>query len=722
MEQENSFRSDWVEFYQAFANVLKGYYNNRELLISKLQAVYKRIRIKFPKMEKDDVIEDIDPFTVYGLFNKGITTENRIKIIKALAEEFEMKVSIPTSFDGVPVLMNLAATFFWFKDMRQKDDIENLWLIFLAALEYADYPSEEHRKNFLNCYDIVTEQKGVKWNLTVALYWIRPYTYLNLDSRNRWFLTLPEKMPPELVRDVGRLDMMLSGQAYLDLVNRVQLILENTHYPYQSFPELSYNSWKFSEQVNEEKREAKQHNLRDNTGEAVADRGVDTVHYWMYSPDDEACLWDGFYDSGIMAIGFGELGDLSHYHSQSEMKKTMKERINPEYTYKNASHITWQFANEMKPGDVVFVRKGMHKIVGKGIVVSDYQYDTDRKDGYNHIRRVDWVNKGSWEISQRVDSKMLVDITAYTECVETLQTLFAEDVLPGTEDIEMHYPMYTKHDFLSDVFMSEKSYDMLTGLLKYKQNIILQGAPGVGKTYAAKRLAYSIIGEKNPEQVMMVQFHQNYSYEDFVVGFRPYEGGFKLTKGPFYNFCKKAEVDSDNSYFFIIDEINRGNLSKIFGELFMLIEKDKRGIPLQLLYADEKFSVPQNVYIIGMMNTADRSLAILDYALRRRFAFFEMVPAFASEGFQAYQQQKNDDRFNRLIDSVVRLNQVIAADDTLGCGFCIGHSYFCIADDITDVWLRSIVDYEILPLLNEYWFDEPRKVQEWENKLHEAIK
>ena len=156
---------------------------------------------------------------------------------------------------------------------------------------------------------------------------------------------------------------------------------------------------------------------------------------------------------------------------------------------------------------------------------------------------------------------------------------------------------YTKEDFLNDVYISSEKYDSLVSLLNHKLNVILQGAPGVGKTFAAKRLAYSMMGVKDQNRVMMIQFHQSYSYEDFIMGFRPSETGFELKKGAFYNFCKKAEIDSDNEYFFIIDEINRGNLSKIFGELFMLIESDKRGIQLQLLYSDEKFSVPKNVYI-----------------------------------------------------------------------------------------------------------------------------
>ena len=220
--------------------------------------------------------------------------------------------------------------------------------------------------------------------------------------------------------------------------------------------------------------------------------------------------------------------------------------------------------------------------------------------------------------------------------------------------------------------MDEDRYKTLVSLVETKKNVILQGAPGVGKTFTAKRLAYSIIGVKDPNRVMMVQFHQSYSYEDFIMGFRPSEKGFELKHGAFYKFCKKAEADIENPYFFIIDEINRGNLSKIFGELFMLIENDKRDTPLRLLYSDELFAVPRNVRIIGMMNTADRSLAMLDYALRRRFAFFELKPGFDTEGFRNYKEGLANEKFDRLINCVINLNNVIATDESLGEGFCIG--------------------------------------------------
>ena len=326
--------------------------------------------------------------------------------------------------------------------------------------------------------------------------------------------------------------------------------------------------------------------------------------------------------------------------------------------------------------------------------------------------QVGYKSKGLLEICKKIAEENNIDIS-----FGYIEKLF-KDII---------YTKYTKEDFLKEVYITDKEYDKLEKLIKDKKNIILQGSAGVGKSYAAKRLAYSIIGEKDNERVKMIQFHQSYSYEDFIIGYRPAKGkeGFKLKKGVFYKFCKKVEMDEnkENKYFLIIDEINRGNISKIFGELFMLIENDKRGeeYALELVYKDdEKIFVPENLYIIGLMNTADRSLAMLDYALRRRFAFYDMKPAFESEQFKEYQKNLKNSKFDNLIKKVEDLNEVIKED--LGEGFCIGHSYFCNLETVEIDKLSLIIEFELIPLLKEYWFDDKEKVDKWKDELENSIK
>ena len=288
---------------------------------------------------------------------------------------------------------------------------------------------------------------------------------------------------------------------------------------------------------------------------------------------------------------------------------------------------------------------------------------------------------------------------------------------------KVSYPKYDKNNFLSEVYMTSEQYDTLVGLLKNKKNLILQGAPGVGKTFAADRLAYSMMGEKDPTRVNFIQFHQNYSYEDFIMGYKPSENGFELKNGIFYKACITAKNHPEKEYFFIIDEINRGNMSKIFGELLMLIENDKRDKSLTLAYSGTPFSVPSNLYIIGMMNTADRSLAMIDYALRRRFSFFSMEPGFDTNGFKEYQKSLDNETFDDLIEQIKSLNVEIEKDGSLGKGFCIGHSYFCgrSKETCTDDWMQSVVNYDIIPMLEEYWFDDDQKVRQWINNLNEVF-
>ena len=287
--------------------------------------------------------------------------------------------------------------------------------------------------------------------------------------------------------------------------------------------------------------------------------------------------------------------------------------------------------------------------------------------------------------------------------------------------------VYNKNHLLKEVFITEEKINRLEKLIIRKKNIILQGAPGVGKTFSAKRLAFMMMGEKDNSRVEMVQFHQNYCYEDFIMGYKPTEeGSFSLKTGIFYDFCLRAANDPSRDYYFIIDEINRGNLSKIFGELLQLIEADYRDKPIRLAYnKDKTFSVPSNLFIIGMMNTADRSLAMIDYALRRRFSFFDMQPGFDSKGFKEYQREVGGKMIGRLVEAVKKVNEQILADDSLGKGFLIGHSYLILNDGEKNFDMEtaeSIIEYDLIPLVEEYWFDNESKAKQARNILRNALK
>lgn len=716
----------WVNFYKEFASKLLAYKNNRGELVEKVKAIYAETGINMPTLEKDNQLVDIDPFTVFGLFNKSSMREaNRIKIITAVRKIFDVVTAVPDSFDSIPVLNNQNATFYYFIDSRGDEDIDDLWNLFDSALKYAADPSADNRDVLSKYFDLVINKKGNgNSKITMGLYWISPNSFLNLDSRNEWYIYESGKIPADIVAGLPEIETKIAASKYFAIVEKLREYLQSGKCNFHDFKELSFEAWNYSTQVNEEKKAEKKQTQREQKGAGLADDDVETVHYWIYSPGDGASKWDEFYKRGIMGLGWREIGDFSQYSSKEEMKAAMKEKIDPTRTYKNAAHATWQFLQEMKPGDIVFAKKGMHSVIGRGVVTSEYIYDSEDPE-YPNIRKVNWTNTGDWEHPGQAVMKTLTDITSYTDYVAKLNALI--DVNEDEDDVEPEetaFPEYTPEKFLEEVYMDGDSYDTLVELIRMKRNVILQGAPGVGKTFAAKRLAYSMMGCKDQNRVMMVQFHQSYTYEDFIEGFRPSStsNNFEIKKGAFANFCQKAAEEPDNEYFFIIDEINRGNLSKIFGELFMLIENDKRGNALQLLYSGDKFSVPPNLYIIGMMNTADRSLAMLDYALRRRFAFFEMKPGFESEGFRDYKMAFANPKFDSLIDCVEKLNTVIAADDSLGEDFCIGHSYFCNLSAITDKALSNIVEYEMVPLLKEYWYDEPIKVKDWTEKLRSSIK
>jgi 5-methylcytosine-specific restriction protein B len=461
--------------------------------------------------------------------------------------------------------------------------------------------------------------------------------------------------------------------------------------------------------------------------------GTQTPRSWLLAPGANADQWQDFQDNGIAGMGWNETGDLTELETPDDFREIVR-KMHPNSGASKVGKMLRDFAKTIQLGDRIFAKEGKGAVVGYGIVESNYYFDAD-KEPFKHLRKVRWMS------AERIDMPPDIGLP-----IQTLSPIDRRpeliDVLSKHYDLEKPDPVeretYTKEDALADLFMEETKLDAIIELLKRKKNIILQGAPGTGKTFVARRLAYLLMGFADQNRAPMVQFHQSSSYEDFIQGYRPDgKGGFELKDGTFYTFCKEALEEPEKPYVLIIDEINRGNLSKILGELMMLIEPDKRdeeyGVPLAYaVNRDERFHVPANVYLIGTMNTADRSLSMVDYALRRRFAFIECDPAFDSPGFREFLQDCDvpDALIKAIVSRMVQVNAMIAADSTsLGRGYRIGHSFFVpgkesgpdqIMISYKD-WYMGVVKYEILPLLEEYWIDDPASLETAKTLLGEPI-
>ncbi len=687
----------WIPIYQELANKLSDWEDKQAELIDFLTELSERGFVITPLNDKDDegqrfLFEEIDPFTFMGVFNRQITQENRIKNLKEIKLFFNLQEPIPTDFEGVPVLNNQRSWFFSYRTDRKLNDIDKLWKVFKLAL--GENPLEN--PDFLNAFDDALEVRGTNVNLTMGLFWIRPNTFLGLDQNNRSYLDI--KIPSK----------GLSSEFYVDVIKR-------TTDSGKSIPQISHEAW-----------------VSQSTPGKPAPK-PDDIDYWLVSAywedNDPPDQTDRFLEEGVWI----NRHDDRYIDVVNSMNAGDKIAIKSNFTQKNSL----PFNNRGNTVSGYYI-KAIGTIVdnnhdGKTVEVEwDPNFSQKTWYFYTYIHPIwhlrDYENQPEWQ--KAVDQ--LIDFVWYgkEQDYEFFTNLFwGKEKLEPKRDIDeiSPNPPYSIEDIIaSGVFLDRDTLVNYLKKMQEKKAIIIQGPPGVGKTFIARKLAFALMQEIDLGRLEFVQFHQSYSYDDFIRGFRPSQnqaGTFQLQDGIFFEFCQKAIEDPDRDYVFIIDEINRGNLSQIFGEVLMLIERDKRGneFAVPLVYRrddDSRFYIPQNLYLIGLMNLADRSLAMVDYALRRRFGFIDLTPQFESDLYSGwlFDRLMNPNLIDLIVSKMTNLNKVIREDPVLGENYQIGHSYFCPRGDdfsgLTVDWYKGIIHTEIIPLLKEYWFDSPSKVQD----------
>lgn len=523
-------------------------------------------------------------------------------------------------------------------------------------------------------------QKGVRMFRHVLRYYCFP------DYFERIVINRHKK---KILRDVGNIDeQTLSNMSDLDIDKALYKLRQNLEAESESGKVDFYVSplvekWKPTIEVEE-----------DTTPSDEYEKAARSVNYWWLNANPK--YW------------------------QIEAQKPDEEQSYTAHNEDGNKRRIFEYFHKVKPGDRVigYESTPTKKVIAEFEVTKGLfkdEEDGKEKISFKILRVMPPRDRPSWEeLKSNPKLKKSEVLSNNQGSLFRLTKKEYESILATNPKRKV--TSYNVEDALSEVFIPKIDIEDILDSFKAKKNVILQGPPGTGKTFFAKRLAHLLFGQKDDSRIEMVQFHQSYSYEDFIQGFRPDGTGFKLKNGVFYNFCMRAKHDPDADYVFIIDEVNRGNLSKIFGELMMLIESDKRGPEweINLTYGndlEDKFYVPENVHILGLMNTADRSLAMVDYALRRRFAFYALSPGFQSDSFSKHLILNGVDKklVQKIVAKMTHLNRQISADVVnLGSGFCIGHSFFCNFPDgkkPDETWYRQIIKREIAPLIREYWFD-----------------
>ena len=685
----------WNEIYEEFATKLLEYKNDRKNLISKLQNVYEEIDMKLSKMESNGEILDIDPFTIFGLFNKGITDDNRKRILGEIAKQFNLKNKVPFSFEGIPLVNNLRSTFFNFAEERGENDINNLWEVFESAIRYADNPTQGNKLKIESTYNNVIKQKGIQWNITMGLYWIRPNTYINLDSKNREFIIKQKILPEQFIKEVNQFKNVPNGEQYIQLCDLLLEKIKDGQYGYRDFKELSFIAYERNMSVDT----VTQHNTQNT------DIAKNTI---LYGPPGTGKT----YNTVMYAVAIIENKKLEeikkeNYTEVIDRYNKYKEDGLIEFTTFHQSYGYEEFIEGIKPvihsdeedeTDIQYeVVPGLFKkfcdIAGKPIL---------RKEkcdiGINESPTIWKISlEGSGENSTRTECMKNEHIRiGYDEYGREITNLFKG--VAGR-----HILNYFINDMsIGDIVMS--CYDcntvdaigVVTGEYEWhdeypeykrlrKVNWIVKGIKeNIIKINNGSRLSNPTVYKLRMDLSDVMEIIEKYSKNTIEV------------------------EEKKKNHVFIIDEINRGNISKIFGELITLIEPTKRigqteGQKVRLPYSQKLFGVPNNVYLIGTMNTADRSIATIDTALRRRFNFKEMLPdEEVLDGIYVEDVSIKD----IFIKMNKRITVLFDREHTLG------HAYFLpLKDAPTIETLADIFENSIIPLLQEYFYEDYEKIR-----------